>query len=134
MVDLLNGKTPYCNVPIEVKYVPESDFQYSDAGYCIIQQLIEDTTGKPFEELMMELIFQPLEMNSSTYVKMISQLEKDVFSCGHNKHGEIVNGEYTIYPYPASSGLWTTSTDIAILVNELMNSLKGESKIGIKGV
>ena len=46
MVELLEGKTPYCKTPIEVKCEPESEFHYSDAGFCIIQQLIEDITEK----------------------------------------------------------------------------------------
>lgn len=131
MVELLEGRTSYCSVPIEVKYKPESDFQYSDAGFVIIQQLIEDVTGKPFKEVMNELIFQPLIMNNSTLEMTISEEKKEDFSCGHNKNRELVNGKYPIYPYPAASGLWTTPSDLAILVIELMNSLKGESKIGL---
>ena len=46
MVELLEGKSHYCKVPIEVQFEPESEFHYSDAGYCIIQQLIEDVTEK----------------------------------------------------------------------------------------
>ncbi len=66
-----------------------------------------------------EFIFKPLEM------------EKNEFSCGHNKNGELVDGKYPLYPYPAASGLWTTSLDLASFVLELMNALKGESKTGI---
>lgn len=33
MVELLEGETPYCTVPIEVKCEPESEFHYSDAGF-----------------------------------------------------------------------------------------------------
>lgn len=131
MVGLLNGKTPYCKVPIQVKYEPESDFQYSDAGYCIIQLLIEDVTSKPFENIIDELIFQPLNMHNSTLTMSISDEKVNNFSCGHNKGGELVDGKYTIYPYPAASGLWTTSSDLSILIIELINSLKGKSKIGL---
>jgi len=49
MVELLEGRTPYCSVPIEVRYEPETNFQYSDAGFCIIQLLIEDVTRLPFQ-------------------------------------------------------------------------------------
>lgn len=48
-----------------------------------------------------------------------------------NKNGAIVEGKYPIYPYPTASGLWTTPSDLATLVIELMNALKGESKIGL---
>ncbi|MEH7014623.1 serine hydrolase domain-containing protein [Neobacillus niacini] len=131
MVDLLNGKTPYCKEPIQVKYEPESDFQYSDAGYCIIQLLIEDVTGKPFKNIIDELIFQPLKMHNSTLTMSISEKKDENFSCGHIKSGELVDGKYTVYPYPAASGLWTTPSDLSILVIELINSLKGKSKIGL---
>ncbi|MGE8206779.1 serine hydrolase domain-containing protein [Heyndrickxia sp. NPDC080065] len=131
MVEILEGCSPYCSVPIEVKYEPESEFHYSDAGFCIIQVLIEDVTKKPFKQVVSELIFEPLKMENSTIVTKISEIRKEDFSCGHNKNGEIVDGKYPIYPYPAACGLWTTSSNLAQLVIELMNALKGESKIGI---
>lgn len=131
MVELLKGETPYCKVPIEVKCVPESEFHYSDAGFCIIQQLIEDVTAKPFHQVMNEQLFTPLGMENSHLHIAMFDVDGGNFSCGHNKNGELVNGKYPIYPYQAASGLWTTSLDLAALVLELMNAVKGESKIGI---
>ncbi|MFD3450213.1 serine hydrolase domain-containing protein [Microbacteriaceae bacterium 4G12] len=131
VVDVLEGRTPYCNVPIEVKYEPGSDFQYSDTGFCIIQQVIEDSCAKPFAQVMNEHIFQPLKMENSTLEPFIQEESRQISSCGHNKHGELVEGAYPIYPYPAAAGLWTTPSDLALLVIEFLNSLKGESKIGI---
>jgi len=131
MVKLLEGKTPYCKVPIKVQCEPESEFHYSDAGFCVVQQLIEDVTEKPFYQVVNELIFKPLGMDNSHLNTTIVEMDKKEFSCGHNKNGKLVDGNYPIYPYPAASGLWTTSLDLAGLVLELLNALKGESKIGI---
>lgn len=132
MVELLEGTTPYCSKPIEVKYEPGSDFHYSDAGFCIIQLLIEDVTGKSFESVMNDCIFKPKNMKNSIFLETTSSIaNRESFARGHNKNGELVDEKYPIYPYPAASGLWTTPTDLAILVVELMNSLKGDSKIGI---
>ncbi|MEH6888392.1 serine hydrolase domain-containing protein [Bacillus sp. JJ864] len=131
MVELLEGKTSYCKERIEVQYEPESDFQYSDAGFCVIQQLIEDVCGKSFVELMDELIFEPLHMKNSTFEQTAITGSNGQFSCGHNEKGEVVSSEYPIYSYPAASGLWTTPTDLAILITEVMNSLKGQSKMGL---
>jgi CubicO group peptidase (beta-lactamase class C family) len=124
MVEILEGKTTYCETPIEVKYEPGSEFLYSDAGFCIIQLVVEGALGNSFEEVMKEYLFLPLQLNNSTFRLPQS---KDQFSCGHTKNGELVNGKYTIYPYPAASGLWTTPTDVALLVVELMKALKGKS-------
>ena len=109
MVELLEGKTSYCKIPIEVKCEPESEFHYSDAGFCIIQQLIEDVTEKPFHQVMNEQIFEPLGMANSQFNTSMLEVDRQNFSCGHNKNGELVDGKYPIYPYPAASGLWTTS-------------------------
>ena len=131
MVDLLEGRTLYCRESIEVKYEPESDFHYSDAGFCLIQQLLEDVTGEPFEEIMNDLIFKPLRMNNSTFEVTPPEDTRHTLSSGHNKNGGLVDRNYPIYPYPAASGLWTTPSDLALLVIELMNSLKSESKMGL---
>ncbi|KOO52098.1 serine hydrolase domain-containing protein [Viridibacillus arvi] len=132
MVDILEGKTPYCKAPIKVQCEPESEFHYSDAGFCVVQQLIEDVTEKPFYQVVNELIFKPLRMkNSHLNTTTMLEMDKKEFSCGHNKNGELVDGKYPIYPYQAASGLWTTSLDLARLVLELLDALKGESKIGI---
>lgn len=131
MVELLEGKSYYCKVPIEVQFEPESEFHYSDAGYCIIQQLIEDVTKKQFYQVVNEFIFEPLGMKNSLLNTTISEVNRENFSCGHNKNGELVDGKHPIYPYPAASGLWTTSVDLAELILEFMNAVKGESKLGI---
>ena len=131
MVELLEGQTPYCKTPIEVKCEPESEFHYSDAGFCIIQQLLEDVTEKPFHQVVSERIFEPLGMANSHFNPRMLDVDRKNFSCGHNKNGELVDGKYPIYPYPAASGLWTTSLNLAELVLELMNAVKGESKVGI---
>ncbi|MDN4493563.1 serine hydrolase domain-containing protein [Ureibacillus aquaedulcis] len=131
MVELLAGKTRYCKHPIEVEYEPESDFQYSDAGFCIVQLLIEDVTGKRFEEVMEALILQPLQMTNSTFaLRNQDTLGEDV-SYGHNYNENLLESSYPIYPYPAASGLWTTSKDLSQIVLELINALKNKSKLGI---
>lgn len=128
MVGLLEGTTPYCKAPIEVEYEPETDFHYSDAGFCIIQQLIEDVTGRSFEEVVEDLIFDPLHMTSSFFPTSITG--KNV-SCGHNPDGGLVAGKYPIYPYPAAAGLWTTASDLSRLICELMDALQHKSKLGL---
>lgn len=131
MLDLLEGRTKYCTESIEVKYEPESEFQYSDAGFCIIELLIEDVSGKPFKVLMNEKIFEPLHMSNSTLEHNISEEGNNRFASGHHKDGKVVDGKYPIYPYLAAAGLWSTPTDLACLGNEIINSLKDNGKLGI---
>lgn len=131
ILDLLEGRSSYYPEAVEVKYEPGSDFLYSDLGFCIIEQLIEDATKRPFKELMNEVIFQPLNMKNSTLEYTIPEVKNYSFACGHNKYGKLVATKYPLYPYPAAAGLWSTPTDLSSLVIELINSLKGNSKLGI---
>lgn len=80
---------------------------------------------------MNEQIFEPLGIVNSKFITAMLEVDSQNFSGGHNKAGELVDGKYPIYPYPAAAGLWTTSLDLAELVFELMNAVKGKSKIGI---
>lgn len=127
--ELLAGRTLYCPVPIEVTYKPESEFQYSDANFCIIEQLLEDITGKPFSQLLEEFIFQPLQMKNSTLFSPEDIDKTDAFACGHNKDGTVTNEKYPFYPFAAASGIWTTPSDLSTLVIELIHSLQGNGKL-----
>ncbi|WP_442601300.1 serine hydrolase domain-containing protein [Paenibacillus sp. KN14-4R] len=131
LVQLLQGTTVYCTEAIRVQYEPGSEFHYSDAGFCIIQQLIEDVCKKPFEVVMHELVFDPLHMESSAYLLAIPQAISEHFACGHDKYGNIVGSKYPIYPFPAAAGLWTTPSDIAKLVLTFMSALKGKNNWGL---
>lgn len=127
--ELLSGRTLYCPVPIEVNYEPESEFQYSDANFCVIEQLLEDITGKSFNLLLEEFIFQPLQMKNSILFSPDVIDKTDDFACGHNKDGTVTNEKYPFYPFAAASGIWTTPTDLSTLVIEIIHSLQGKGKL-----
>ncbi|MFJ8217949.1 serine hydrolase domain-containing protein [Bacillus cereus] len=129
MAELLAGKTSYCSVPIEVTYKPESEFHYSDANFCIIELLLENITGKTFNLLLEEYIFQPLKLQNSTVFSAEDISILDTFSCGHNKDGTVSNEKYPFYPFTAASGIWTTPTDLSTLVIELIHPLQGQGKL-----
>ncbi|MGD8189962.1 serine hydrolase domain-containing protein [Brevibacillus ginsengisoli] len=131
MLDLMEGRTSYCSEPFTVKYEPASSFHYSDAGFCLIEQLIEEVTQKSFQRLMNDLIFEPLQMKDSLLEYRVPEEIHQRFTSGHHKDGKVVNGKYPIYPYLAAAGLWSTPTDLSSLVIELMNSLNGKGKLGI---
>ena len=49
----------------DLEFEPGSKFTYSNSGYNILGAVIEEVTGKPYEEVLKEKIFVPLGMNSS---------------------------------------------------------------------
>jgi CubicO group peptidase (beta-lactamase class C family) len=51
----------------KLEFKPGSSFDYSNAGYVVLGNILEKVTGKRFDELAKENIFQPLHMNETGY-------------------------------------------------------------------
>ncbi|PEI70793.1 penicillin-binding protein [Bacillus wiedmannii] len=129
MSEILAGKTSYCSVPIEITYKSENEFHYSDANFCIIELLLEDITGKPFNLLLEEYIFQPLQLKNSMLFPPEDINKMEAFACGHNEDGIVTDEKYPFYPFAAASGIWTTPTDLSALVIEIIHSLQVKGKL-----
>lgn len=125
VADILAGKTRFHSGPVRVTVEAECEFNYSDAGYCVVEQLMMDATGKRFEALVRELVFKPLGMTHSLFHRDLT-LGYDCIAEGHDEHGDVVPHGQTIYPYTAAAGLWTTPSDMAVLLSALMCSLQEE--------
>lgn len=48
-------------------FSPGEHCAYSGVGFMYLQEVLEQVTGKPFEQIAQELVFQPLEMTSSSF-------------------------------------------------------------------
>jgi CubicO group peptidase (beta-lactamase class C family) len=59
--------SPGASGRIEVGYEPGSEWRYSGGGYSILQLLIEEVSGEPFEDFMQRSVFRPLGMVRSTF-------------------------------------------------------------------
>ncbi len=68
-LQLLKGEKPATTPPLQVVYTPGSKYIYTGGGFLVLMQLLVDVTGKPFPQLMEELVFRPLGMKNSTFVK-----------------------------------------------------------------
>lgn len=132
LIDILDGRTGYHSKKVEVEYSPGSGFEYSDAGFCIIEQLLVDVMEKPFSQLMNELVITPLQMYNSLFTYPMDIETKYLLTSGHDQNGQIVEGKRAIYPYLAAAGLWTTPTDLAKLILDVVHGLEGNSKLGIR--
>ncbi|WP_051569176.1 serine hydrolase domain-containing protein [Alkaliphilus transvaalensis] len=131
LIDILDGKTSYHSSKVEVKYKPGSNFEYSDAGFCIIEQLLVDVMEKPFSELMNALVLESLEMHNSLFMYPPDNKTKFTLARGHDKNGKAIEVNKTIYPYLAAAGFLTTPTDLCKLILEVILGLGGNSKLGI---
>jgi len=99
--------------PIRVGLKPDSRFAYSGGGYCLLEQLLEDVSGKPFPSLARELVLDPLQMANSSFDQSISPDRASRAAAGHQWNGQRLPQNWNLYPATSAAGLWTTPTDMA---------------------
>ena len=128
LYDILEGRTTYNNRPVRAEQPQRAAFEYSDAGYCVLQQMIQETTGKEFSTLLREMIFEELGMEH-TFFASPAEREKHqaIMATGYDDTGMPIPGKYPVTPDLAASGLWSTPKDLLKLAAEFIRAVKGES-------
>ena len=135
LVNILDGKPPANSAPIRVGSIPGTKTAYSGGGYTIIQQLLIDVSGQPFEQYMKESIFNKLGMASSTFEQPLPSNKWDLAAHGY---GYAMPGGKTFerqempwkwnnYPEMAAAGLWTTAGDLALYIIDIQDTYAGRS-------
>jgi CubicO group peptidase (beta-lactamase class C family) len=128
LVQVLKSEFPAQNKPAVVECLPGSKWQYSNIGYVVLQQILEDVSGKPFIQLAREIVFEPLGMNSSTMVYPLEAKMRAHEAIPHDEKGQA--GEPSLPPSAlAQGGLLTTPSDLARLTIELMNAYQVRSSL-----
>lgn len=116
---LLDGAKPANSAAIRVDIKPGTQYRYSGGGYEIVQQLIQDVTGKQFAEIEQEFVLAPLHMTNSTYQQPLPERLRSQAASAYNAQGAPISGKWHIYPEQAAAGLWTTPTDLAKIILEI---------------
>ena len=129
LLETLNSKPPANSEPIRVDLVPGSRYQYSGGGYVVVQQLLIDVTSMNFPDLMWELVLEPLGMRNSSFLQPLPSDKSSHAAEGHSLSGEPISGGWFVYPELAAAGLWSTSSNLALFLIEVMKSMKGQSNV-----
>jgi CubicO group peptidase (beta-lactamase class C family)/ATP-dependent Clp protease adapter protein ClpS len=127
LVDVLNGAPPANSAPIVVGHEPGTRFQYSGGGYTIMQQLLIDVTGKPFPDLVGELVLKPFGMTHSGFFQPLPKAGVQSAATPYWPTGAPVSGGAHIYPELAAAGLWTTPTDLARFALAVLDAWAGRN-------
>lgn len=135
LIDILDGKTSYNNRPAREEKTPGTEFEYSDAGYCVLQMLIEDITQKSFEVFAKENVFQPLDLKRTFFasLKNLEEYEKEFkLATGYDENGMPILGKYPQVPDLAASGLWSTPKELLMIAREFIKAFNGKSSMLIE--
>jgi len=84
--------------------------EYWSPGYSILTDIIERVSGKGLEELAREVLFDPLEMDLSTYE--LSNLERENYFALWNSKSAQLTEDFHHKNITGDSGLYTTATDL----------------------
>lgn len=106
LMDILEGKTFYNNRPVREEKPEGTAFEYSDAGYCVLQLLVQDVTNKSFEDVVQEKVFDRLNLEKTIYAS---------------------KGNYWPCPDLAASGIWSTPKEMLKIAQEFITAFKGKS-------
>ncbi|WP_215226642.1 serine hydrolase domain-containing protein [Echinicola shivajiensis] len=126
LIEELNGIPPSKSEKIKVIQVPGKSFIYSGGGYYIIQQLLEDISQVPFDQLVKNIVFSPLEMCNSTFQQDSLESYYPSIASAHYK-GKLIKIKRMRFGAGAAGGLKSTAEDLGKFILEIMLSLKSSS-------
>src|ERR1041385_1514912 len=96
----------------DLEFEPGSKFSYSNSGYFILGAIIERVTGKPYEQVLKENIFDPAGMKNTGYDHHDTIIPKR--ASGYVKTGNgYINAPYLDMSIPYAAGsLYSTVEDL----------------------
>jgi CubicO group peptidase (beta-lactamase class C family) len=132
LTQILDGSPPANSPPVTVIATPGSAYHYSGGGYEIAEALMQDATGKPFPQLMRELVLDPMGMTDSSFDQPPDAALMARATSGHFGDGKELPGSWHLFPEHAAAGLWSTPTDLARLLVQLAHTWQGFSSIFLR--
>jgi CubicO group peptidase (beta-lactamase class C family) len=127
LIQILDGHWYGATEKIQPLFEPGSKFQYSGGGYIVLQVLISDITGKPFEAVAKDLLLKPAGMLSSTFEQPLPKQLWPNAAVGHLEDNTPIRGRWHTLPEQAAGGLWTTPRDLSLFMIKLWRSYQGLS-------
>jgi CubicO group peptidase (beta-lactamase class C family) len=125
---VLDGAAPANSEPIRVTSAPGAGHRYSGGGFTVLQQLMIDATGRPFEALLRHKVLASLGMADSGFEPLAPARARRA-ALGHRADGRAVEGGWHAYPEMAAASLWSTAADLARFVLGIQAARAGRSRL-----
>ncbi|MET4637218.1 serine hydrolase domain-containing protein [Mycetocola sp. 2940] len=105
---------------LRIALEPGQQFNYSNAGYTLLQLMIEEVTGQRFSDFMQEVILDPLGMTNSTFdPEIVADQATGYYSSGDPlPHYRLTE--------QAAGGLYSTANDLALFAAASMPGPDGQ--------
>jgi CubicO group peptidase (beta-lactamase class C family) len=98
---------------LDLLFEPGAKYSYNNSAYFLLGVLLEKVTGQPYERLLQERIFTPLEMRDSGYDSTRPLLARRASGYDKRFDGTYVNTGYLDMTQPYAAGsLYSTVDDL----------------------
>ena len=111
ILQILDGAPPSNTPAIRSFETPGGSYAYSGGGYVVAQLAIVEAGGKPYPELLDQLVLRPVGMRRSTFAQPLPEALVGHATSGHDRKGDVIPGGRNTYPEYAAASLWTTPSD-----------------------
>jgi CubicO group peptidase (beta-lactamase class C family) len=96
------------NEPMDFK--PNEQFRYNNSGYVLLGYIIEQITGKTYEEFVQKRIFDKLKMKNSYYGSQSRVIKNRAYGYQQREKG-FVNADYISMTIPYAAGSLMSTVD-----------------------
>ena len=128
LMDILEGKTAYNNRPARAEKPQGEAFEYSDAGYCVLQQLLQEVKHQSFDDIVRDTLFHPLGLHSTFFATPGNMARfENRMATGYDEDNLPIPGRFPVVPDLAASGLWTTPEELLVIAKEFLEAYNGRS-------
>lgn len=98
-------------------------FHYSSFGYLVAQIALEKMMKESFDNLLQRWICRPLDMDDMSCKNPYK--DDGTIAKGHNSDGNLLSNGWNRYPgCEAAAGVWSSASDMGILISHLLNNKK----------
>ncbi|APX10702.1 hypothetical protein BWR18_02590 [Tateyamaria omphalii] len=119
LFEILDGRTPANSGAVRAGPRLFGQFRYSGGGTMVLQALIEEVTNEALSTYTSRAVLQPIGASSATF----AITPQAAFAHGVLESGEPVEGGFRRHPESAAAGLWATASDLAKILQTILDSL-----------
>lgn len=107
VLDLLSNQA-------EGNFMPGTQYQYNNGGYCLLKLIIEKASGKTFGDFMREKLFRPLGMDK-TYINEegLDKILNRVFGYSYKDDVPVRTDQSITSSTVGDGGIYSSITDLA---------------------
>jgi CubicO group peptidase (beta-lactamase class C family) len=104
---------------------PGTKWAYANHAFATLGQLVEDVSGQPFPEYMIQHVFEPLGMTHTDYMR--NERVCDQLAVGYQlKRGKLTPVKYLEIVVSGAGSVFSSVNDMARYVTALLNGGKNE--------